>query len=318
MMDDVDPHIRRFHHQVNADYARLSAGGYADISARRAVAEEVRAPWTAGGPVMAKTEELIVGAGKLRVRIHRPNADPVLPVLLYIHGGGWMLFSIDTHDRLMREYAARVGCAVIGVDYSLSPEVRFPHALDEIVDVVGWVRSDGAAHGLDPERVAIGGDSAGANLSLATALRLRDAGEPPLNALLLNYGAFDTEIRDSHSRYDGDAYNLTASEMVDFWDAYLGPDGDRQSPYARPMLAKLHNLPPAFLCIAACDILADENRAMSAKLRDAGVEVRMTVYAGAIHSFLESMNISDMANTAIADGADWLKRHLKSGASAAD
>jgi len=309
MTTDLDPDIRIFHARTSADYARLSGEGSTDLHQRRAIAEQVRQPWMEGGPVMAHTETLSVGAA--RVRIHRPNHDTGLPALVYLHGGGWMLFSIDTHDRLMREYAARSGCVVVGVDYSLSPEARFPVALDEIAAVLAWLREAGAAHGIDPMRIALGGDSAGGNLALSSALRLRDIGQPA-QALLLNYGAFDTVARGSHDRYDGDAYMLTSSEMAEFWENYLGPPAmATDDPLARPLRADLHDLPPAFLCIAECDILLDENLAMVEKLRAAGVAVEARVYPGASHSFLEAVGISTLADRAIGEAASWLRGVLR-------
>jgi len=310
MNPELDSDIGTFHAITTADYARLSGGSYADLSARRAVAERVRERWTVGGPEMAVSETLLVGPANTRVRIHRPVDAAPLPVMVYLHGGGWMLFSIDSHDRLMREYAARSGCAVVGVDYSLSPEVRFPGALNEIEAVCAWLRAEGGGHGIDPTHLALGGDSAGANLALSTALRLRDAGHG-VQALLLNYGAFDTEERDSHSRYDGDAFMLTRAEMADFWDNYLGPSLlARRHPHARPLLADLHCLPPTFLCIAECDILVDENRAMADRLRSAEVAVTAEIYTGASHSFLEAVGISPLAKRAIDEAAQWLRGRL--------
>lgn len=309
-VDDVDPDIRTFHRETSAAYAQLSAGGYADMAARRAVAEEVRLPWRSGGPTMMETRDLRVGPDAIGVRIHRPVTKDMLPVLVYLHGGGWMLFSLDTHDRLMREYAARAGCAVVGIDYSLAPEAHHPQPLDDIAQVLEWLRAEGAGHGLDIARIAVGGDSAGANLSIATALRLRDQGDHAIKALLLNYGAFDTVLRGSHERYDSDAYMLTTQEMMDFWSGYIGGPIDIADPLVRPLLADLQGLPPTFLCIAECDILADENHAMAQRLRDAGNAVEEKVYAGATHSFLEAMGISPLARRALDDASTWLKGQL--------
>ena len=157
-VDNLDPSIREFQKRVAADDERHSATGVDGIAERRRVAELVRAPWTEGGPQMAETLERTVGARHVPIRIHRPTADRDLPILIYIHGGGWMIFSLDTHDRLMREYAARAGITVVGVDYSLAPEFKFPVPVQEIVDVVHWLRSEGAGQGLNTSRIAIGGD----------------------------------------------------------------------------------------------------------------------------------------------------------------
>jgi len=307
--DDIDPDIREFVSRVNAAYVEHLGDGPADFPARRAAAEKVRDPWRAGGPDMASSEDRRVGPSKVGVRIHKPTTDAPLPTLVYIHGGGWTTFSLDTHDRLMREYAARAGCAVVGIDYSLSPEARFPVALDEIAEVLVWLREEGASIGLDSQRLAIGGDSAGGNLSVASMVRARDRGEPLVQAMLLSYGAFDEEVRDTHARYGGDAYMLTPREMDDFWRNYRGEDRS-PDPVARPLLADLAGLPPTFLCIAECDILADENREMARRMKAAGVDVTAVVYGGATHSFLEAVSISPLADRALAEASAWLRDKL--------
>jgi acetyl esterase len=200
---------------------------------------------------------------------------------------------------------------VIGVDYSLSPEARFPRAIEDVLEVVGWLQADGAAHGLDPARFAVGGDSAGANLSMATALALRDRGSAMPRGLLLNYGAFDGAPRPSFERYGGDRYMLTGPEMDDFWISYLGPD-PVDDPRARPLHAQLAGLPPSWLCVAECDILLDENVDMAKRLRAAGVAAELRVYRGATHSFLEAMAVSRIARTALAEASAWLAERLAS------
>jgi acetyl esterase len=310
MMDELEPGVRQFQQQVNADYERLNPAGNQDIVVRRQVAEKVREPWTSGGPQMAETINLSVGERGVRIRIHLPTSDRELPALIYVHGGGWMLFSLDTHDRLMREYAARAGVAVVGIDYSLAPEVRFPVPLEEILDVIRWLRSDASAGTLRPSRIAIGGDSAGGNLALAANLALRTAGEPVLDAMLLNYGALDPDPRPSYQRYGGPEYMLTPAEMGDFWRNYL-PSGAQRDPLARPLLGELHGLPPTFLCIPQCDILVDENFELAERLREAGVPVEAKCYAGATHSFLEAVSISPLADRALGDASQWLAEVLR-------
>lgn len=280
----------------------------------RLIAEAVREPWARGGPPMQRTAEHFVPfeTGRIRIRVLDPSGERDQPALVYLHGGGWTMFSIDTHDRLMREYAHRAKATVIAVDYSLSPEVRFPRALQECAAVVQWLRDHGSLLDIDSQRMAIGGDSAGGNLSLATALLLRDQGfGAVLRGTLLNYGVFDSSCDfPSYSRFGGAGYMLGAGEMVDFWRNYLGGEGCTEDPLACPLRAQLAGLPPAFLAIADCDVLRDENLAMAQRLRQSDVPVTAEVYMGATHSFLEAMSISTLANRAIDDGVAWLRSVL--------
>lgn len=308
--DDVDPQIRQFLQRMAAGYA-----GYPELSSipppdARRIAEAVRAQWVHGGPDMASSKELRVGSLGTRVRILRAQNDVSLPALVYLHGGGWTLLSIDTHDRLMREYAARACVAVVAVDYSRSPEAKYPRALEEVVSVIDWLERDGVEHGIDPSRLAVGGDSAGANLSVASQLLLLAHDRPVLSAMVLNYGVYTDQPTPSWSRYDGPSYMLEAREMRWFWDNYLRSDADREDPLVMPLLGDLRGLPPAYMAIAECDVLADGNRAMAAALRNAGVETDARVYKGATHSFLEAISISDMANRALSDASNWLRHRL--------
>lgn len=308
--DDLETGVRLFHQRCSAEYQRLAFASATDIREKRRIAEAVRAPWAAGGPKMARSVDKRVGEMDVSIRIHQPTSENDLPALIYIHGGGWMLFSVDSHDRLMREYAARAQVTVIGVDYSLAPEAQFPVPLDEILSVVQWLRSEARGDGIAPAMIAVGGDSAGANLAIATNLALKAAGGPVLDAQLLNYGAFDPDRRPSHNIYGGPDYALTPDEMDEFWANYLPPDG-RNNPLARPLLGDLRGLPATYLCIAECDILSDENREMGQALAAAGVPVSINSYAGATHSFLEAVSVSPLADRALEEGSQWLARVLR-------
>lgn len=303
--DMADPDIRRFVDAVNAAYAEHGAPAGASMAARRAVAERVRKPWREGGPIMAETRELDMGG--VRLRLHRPVADAKLPVLLYIHGGGWTLFSIDTHDRLMREYAARAGIAVIGIDYSLSPENKFPVALEECAAALDWIAAQADALNLDAGRVLIGGDSAGANLSVATCLLQRQRARLLPIAMLLNYGAFAPEHTPSYTRFGAGDYSLEADEMDIFWANYVDGLDQLADPLVAPLHADLSGMPPAFLAIADCDILADCNDAFARKLEEAGVPTRAVTYEGATHSFLEAVSIAPLAGRALDEQAAWIR-----------
>jgi acetyl esterase len=203
---------------------------------------------------------------------------------------------------------------VLGVDYPLSPEARYPAALDQIVELADWLHAGGAEKlGIDPTRLAIGGDSAGANLSVATALRLRDRGTADLvQGMLLNYGAFATECSDeAEARFGGPDAVLQRAEMNHYYEAYLGADGVAEpEAYAAPLLADLAGSPPAFLAIPECDLLAEQSYAMADRMKDAGVDVTSVVYRGATHSFLEAMSVAQVARQAIEDGANWVSRIL--------
>ncbi len=310
----LDPDIKRFVDSVSGESRRLIAGRQLGWPELRGIFEQARLPWRQGGPEMARTQEVVAdtAAGPVRLRIHDPDPGRAKPTLVYLHGGGWTIFSLDTHDRLMREYAHRGGLAVVGVDYALAPEVRYPVALEQCIAVVRWLERHAESLGLDAGRLALGGDSAGASLSFGTALRLRDAGETGrVGALLANYGGFSPDCSDvARSRYGAPGDMLTSDEIDMFWHNYLRVPADRIDPYAVPLLAPLQGLPPAFLAIAECDVLAEQNLQMAGRLLAAKVPVEVEVYAGAPHSFLEAMSVSETARRGIQDGADWLRRTL--------
>ena len=313
---ELDPEISIFVEQMSAAWAEHPPFETLPIEEARRVAEQVRAPWRAHGPAMARTSEHFVptSTGPLRTRLYDPGVARPAPTLIYLHGGGFILFSLDTHDRLMREYAAAGGFAVLGVDYPLSPEARYPRALNQIIELVDWLGDGGAeCLGVDPRKLVIGGDSAGANLAVATALRLRDRGTPgQLRGLLLNYGAFGIESSDeAEQRFGGPGAVLRRDEMHHYFTSYLGADSVASpEPYAAPLMADLQGLPPALLAIPECDLLAEQSYAMADRMEKAGVEVTSIVYPGATHSFLEAMSIAEVARRAIRDGASWVQKAL--------
>lgn len=308
---DLDPEIRRFIRTIAESVARYPQFHSAPFPQVRQWAEVVRAPWVQGGPAMIESLNLEAPTrhGNVRVRIHRPGRGE-LPGLVYLHGGGWTLFSIDTHDRVMREYAARAGCCVIGVDYALSPENKFPVALEQVADVVGWLVEQGRELGVDARRLAIGGDSAGANLSVAACLMRRDLQlTPPLCGMVLNYGAFiSRSSAEACRRYGGPEYMLGCEEMGQYWLNYTRTDSDELDPFVCPLLASAAGLPPAFLAVAECDILAEQSVLMAGRLQAAGVPVKSVIYSGASHSFIEAMSIAAVSNSALADASDWLRQ----------
>ncbi len=314
----IDPDIQRFVARVTADYARLTGGQSLSVPEMREVAEAVRAPWRQGGPTMRQTVEVTAQteAGPVRLRIYDPGVgQSPAPALVYMHGGGWVLFSLDTHDRVMREYAARAGVMVVGVDYSRSPEVRYPVALEQVIGVVRWLQQHGPTHGIDPARLVLGGDSAGGNLSIGTALALRDAGQPGLvRGLLLIYAVFDRRCSpESLRRFGGPGAVLTEEEVDYFWDHYTGGVDVSEDTYATPLIARLEGLPSVCMTIPECDVLTEQSYAMATRLRQAGVPLQFDVYPGATHSFIEAMSVAPVADRAITEGARWVCQTLGAG-----
>lgn len=314
----LDPEIKRFIDDVIAAGRRLTAGRVLDWPQKRQIAEASRLPWRQGGPQVARTTETTIDSevGPLRLRIHDPAPGQPKPTLVYLHGGGWAMFSLDTHDRVMREYAARSGMAVVGLDYALAPEAPYPTALNQVVALSQWLHAHGDTLGLDGKRLALGGDSAGGNLSLGAILRLRDAGHGGVvKAVLSIYGGFSAECsRAVRQRYGTADDMLSGAEVDFFWSNYIGRIGDQRDPYAAPLLADLRGLPPVFVQVGECDIFVEQNLQLAGKLLEADNRVKVRVYPGAPHSFIEAIAVSKVTNQAIDDGVAWLRGTLSSDA----
>ncbi|MGE5515135.1 MAG: alpha/beta hydrolase [Bacteroidota bacterium] len=241
----------------------------------------------------------------VRLRIHYPEArQDGLGVLLYFHGGGFALNGVDTHERLMRLLARRSGAAVIGVGYTLAPELRFPGQLDEALAAVEWVHTNGAAFGLDARRLAVGGDSAGANLALSAQLALRDRGAPLPQIGLLFYGMYSADLDSaSHQLYGGGGFGLTTERVDWFWAQYLADHAQRDNPAAAPLWADLSGLPPQLVIGAGLDCLLDDSLRLAARLSVAGVATTLSVYDEVPHSFMQMSTHLPPADDAISEAA---------------
>jgi len=265
-----------------------------------------------GGPAMADTQDRMVDARGRRIfcRVYRPVTDRQLPTLVYFHGGGWVWANVDTHDRMVREYAAAGDVAVVSVDYALSPEAKFPTALLECADVVRFVAEHGADWGLDSSRILLGGDSAGGNLALATALLLRDSGDgPALKGILANYPVADSRFdTPSYQEFGPGGYGLNLERMSFYWDVYVPHEVDRLHPLAAPLRADLTGLPPVMVLLAELDVLRSEGEALVAKLRAQGVKVETQLFTGVVHGFLRATGSVQKARDAVAVAGSWMKR----------
>ena len=264
-----------------------------------------------GGPQMAETTDRWLDAAGRRIfcRVFRPVTDRVLPTLVYFHGGGWVWANVDTHDRMTREYAAAGQVAVVSVDYALSPEAKFPQALLECIEVVRFVADRGADWGLDGGRLFVGGDSAGGNLALATALLLRDTGGPALKGILANYPVSDARFdTPSYRAYGAGGYGLSTERMAFYWSVYVPHEIDRLHPLAAPLRADLTGLPPVMVLLAELDVLRSEGEALIAKLIAAGVAVESETFSGTVHGFLRATGSVQKARDAVAMAGNWMQR----------
>lgn len=235
-------------------------------------------------PVARREDREIAG---LACRIVAPSHDPGLPVLVYLHGGGWVTGDLDTHEGVCRALAIRAGCIVVAAHYRLAPEDRWPAAVEDAWAVTEWLAEHAAEIGGDPRRIAVGGDSAGGNLAAVVARRARDAGGPRLSHQLLIYPVIDHDLETDSYRRNGRGYLLTRAGMSWYWDHYLPQQADRAHPDASPLRAgDLKGVAPATVLVCEYDPLLDEGLAYAERLREAGVPVRVLKEAGMIHGFI--------------------------------
>lgn len=249
--------------------------------------------------------------GAIPVRLYAPRADAPLPLLVFYHGGGWVLLNLDTHDGLCRKLANAVGCAVVSVDYRLAPEHPFPAAAEDAHAAARWLADHAGELGLDPARVAVAGDSAGGNLATVTALMARDRGGPALRAQALIYPVTDASMSHPSVKENAEGYLLTRDGMEYFWGHYLNSPEDGSNPYASPLAAPdLSGLPPALVITAEYDPLRDEGERYADRLREAGVQARLSRYAGTIHGFALLSDRLSLGRQAIAEVSQFLREQL--------
>jgi acetyl esterase len=245
--------------------------------------------------------------GDMPCRFYYPEGAVSPPCLVYMHGGGFMQGSLNSWDHFLRDLVRQSGVAVMSVDYRLSPEYKFPVAFDETVAMVRLMAKNGADQGIDPCRLAVGGDSAGANLALAAALALRDAGERPLSFQLLIYGVYSAEVESPSWQRFGRGAGLSQTQFRWILETYLDNPQQAEDWRVAPILADLKGLPPAHLIVGSLDPLLDDSNNLHAKLKKAGVPVNLTVYQGINHGFIRYGRLIRTARNAVADCAAALK-----------
>ncbi len=246
------------------------------------------------------------------LRVYTPTGNGPFPALVYFHGGGWVLGDLDTHDSLCRRLANAACCVVVSVDYRRSPEAKFPAALEDCYAATQRAAEHAEQFNIDASRIAVAGDSAGANLAAAVALMARDQGNLPIHFQLLIYPVMSHGCDTSSFNEFAQGFGLTKVAMMWFWQQYLESDEDGKNPYASPLLAdNLRGLPPAHIVTAGHDVLRDEGEAYAARLIEAGVPTTQIQYEGMIHGFVNLAGLFDTSKQAARDIATVLLEVMK-------
>lgn len=259
---------------------------------------------------IARVEDLTISgpAGELAIRLYADSKSGPLPILLYFHGGGWVIGDLDTHDAVGRGLAAATGCLVICVDYRCAPESRFPAALEDCWAATQWAAQQAAEIGGDAGRLAISGDSAGGNLAAVIARRARDAGGPRIAAQILVYPVVDHSFDTASYRENAEGFGLTEETMRWYWEQYLGPGVSGDTPDASPLRAgDLSGLAPALIVTCGFDPLKDEALAYARRLEEAGVPVRHIDEPDMIHGYLAMPAVLPRAVKTFADCGGFLR-----------
>ncbi len=319
-MNDTVPGWEQVSDEMKAALAKgaeMAGGAAVDASGgveelRRQYSKD-RLFWNEIKPDLAAVEDFAVPgpSGAIPVRLYKPADVPGLPVLLFAHGGGYVVGSLDSHDRICRLIAERSGAAVLAVDYRLAPEHKFPAAVEDLEAALRWLRAAGATRGLDSARIAMGGDSAGGNLSLAVAQSQKAAGAFPFNGLALIYGVYDNVDTESRTAFGVEAFSLPMAAMRFFDTAYSRDQADDADPIRHPAKAKdFSGLPPCLVIAAGCDPLRDDSRNIVPRLQADGVSVDFVEVPGVLHGFLHMSRMLPAADEAVTRIAQAVRKWL--------
>lgn len=285
-----------------------------DNASQRLAYLQERRFWNENAPQMLRCEDHVVTTawGDVRTRIFTPQ-ESTPATLFYLHGGGFILGTLETHDRIMRLLAHHSGCSVIGIDYSLSPEAKFPQAIEESVAVCQFYHQHAEQFGLNKHAIGFAGDSAGAMLALASALWIRDKQIAcgSVKGLLLWYGLYGLQDSASRRLYGGSWDGLTQEDLAMYESAYLKKASDRESPYYCLFNNNLSEaVPPCFIATAEFDPLIDDSLALCQTLLQHGQPCHYVMYPGTLHAFLHYSRMMAVADDALRDGARYFRQQL--------
>lgn len=302
----IDPQLAPFIAKLEEAWPEPALSLPVDVWRERVerLSAAARAPYPDGLDVETR---IIEGPRPVRVRIYRPRAAQPLPALVYMHGGGWVIGSVDSHDSITAALAVDTPCVVVSVDYARAPEHPFPAPMEDCRAVVAWTFANAAAIGVDPAAIFVGGDSAGGNLAAAMTIAFRDS-LVRLRGQLLLYPCVDVDFQRPSYISEAQAPYLKAAEMVWFWDQYCPDAQQRKNPLAVPMRCEdLSNLPPAFVVVAEHDPLRDDGHAYAERLKTAGVPVTFRPGLGLIHGFVRARAVCDAAQAEHEAMTQWLR-----------
>ncbi|HMI92547.1 MAG TPA: alpha/beta hydrolase [Polyangiales bacterium] len=265
-----------------------------------------------GPAARVENREIEGPGGPLPIRIYHPEQGGQRGALVFFHGGGFVIGTLDGHDNLCRQLCADAGCVVVSVDYRLAPEHKFPSAVEDAYAATVWVHAHAAELEFDPGKLAVGGDSAGGNLTAAVSMLAKQRGGPKLALQALLYPATDLRTFDRPSSLENaEGKLLSRADMIWFTAQYLRDDRDRHDPLASPLAATdLSGLPPALVITAEHDPLRDEGNAYAEALRAAGNSVQLTCYPGTIHGFMSLYAFLDQGKAAVRECSEALKAAL--------
>lgn len=304
----AEPHLAR------AVLTTMLTASVDDFAGMRLDYRAERAYWNAGGPQMVAVTDAVVDTddGAVPVRLHRPTDAERPPVIVYLHGGGWVLGDLDTHDRILRNLAHHTGAVVVGVDYSLSPEAKFPVPVRQCAAVVEHVVAHADALGVDAGALALAGDSAGAHLALAATLALAERGSAAApSCLLLFYGLYGLTDSPARRLLGGPWDGMSRADLEFYWSQYLPGLEHLSSPQVDLLSADLTAVPPCYLAAADLDPVKDDSAVLAALLERLGTAVEHSVFEGVLHGFLHYTRELDEATAAFARAAAFHRAHAR-------
>ncbi len=311
MIMPVDPQVQAILDQMDSGHTRYMSDVSVETARRQmnATIEEVAEDVDVHSSV---DYQIPVDGGEIVVRVIRPHDRSDAPVLMYCHGGGWVLGSIDTHDVFCRNLANKSDVVIATVDYRLAPEHPFPTPAEDCYAALNWIVSNADELGIDPTKVAVGGDSAGGNLAAVTTLMARDRGGPNIAFQLLIYPMTDSDLTRPSYVENSEGYHLRTRDIEWCWQRHVPNEADRTHPYVAPLRAESHaELPPAMLITAEYDPLRDEGQLYAEALQEAGVPVERVHYDTMIHGFTRRTKLYNVARECQDRMADALRKALE-------